>query len=886
MTSENRFFPFHLLWIVFALFFVSSGALSTVHALENIVFSPNDDATLKLKRPNKNYNSMSLEVDDSSRKHILLKFTVKGVNQRTVMNAVLQVHNINRSPHGGDLFQAAHHNWNEKTVTWNSAPERTGKVLDSLARVKKGQTYSWDVTSLIQADGTYSMRIESPSRNGADYSSKEGSHPPQLIVTVNDDTPTPNSPPSVSAGSNQVISFPSQAQLIGTVTDDGLPNPPGRTAVTWTRVSGPTTATIAEPDQPKTPVQFTETGDYLFRLTANDGDLQSFDDISIIVSAPVSNTPPTVHAGADQTTIIHSSLQLQGNVSDDGLPTNTLTHQWSQVSGPGTASFNQASSLETTVTFNNSGTYKLKLTSTDSELTSSDELTVTVAATTAYHVSKQGNNNNPGTPSQPWATIQHGVDHIQAGDTLIIHGGSYQSESVWISQTNGTSSKPIHIRAASGETPILQSIQFRNHNSWYIVEGLTFHNTRFNFPTSWQDMPEVMVDDTSIVIDPKEDWATREGKVRQKYSTFMALDDTMQNNWSIGIHVENGNHMVIRGNHVEGYTAGIQATSESSHLIVEENTSYRCGYGFFAYAPSPSIHDSLIRKNDFRQSLRAGISIKEGAFNNLIEENFTQHYAISGITLNKGNHDNIIRHNVSKYGGYYSETMRYPGSTAINVHTSGPGNILDGNFAAYQIDWTLNDGNGFSADLMRDGAGVTFINNIAYRNMGSGITMTESPNGVIKHNIFIENGYYTTSLRNGAGVRFSRDEDIDNVVTGNIFFNNGTAGLYAGHRNLANQTHVDHNLYYSSNGKPFLKDDWGLDNRNYFTLEEIQNNSDAEDNAVSGDPLFVQQEQEDFHLQGASPAISQADANLAPANDKDGNTRDNLPDIGAYEYQN
>ncbi len=510
---------------------------------------------------------------------------------------------------------------------------------------------------------------------------------------------------------------------------------------------------------------------------------------------------------------------------------------------------------------------------------------IAMANAATYHVSTQGNNGDAGDASQPWKTIQHGVNKVQSGDTLIIHGGSYQSETVHISQANGTSSNPIHIRAASGETPVLQSIQFINHNSWYIVEGLTFKNPRYGFPSAWKDMPNVVIDVPSIAIDPKESWATREGKVRQKYATFMALYDTMQNNWTIGIRVKNGHDITIRGNHLEGYTSGIQVTDNSANILVEQNTSYRCGVGFFAYAPAPSMHDSVIRNNDFQQSLRSGIVLKEGAYNNIVEENFTQHYAYSGITLNKNNHDNIIRHNVSKYGGYYSETMRHPGSTAINVHTSGPGNIVDGNFAAYQIDWTLNDGNGFSADLMLNGANVTFINNIAYRNMGSGITMTESPNGVIKHNTFVENGYQTTSLRNGAGVRLARDGDIDNIVSGNIFFNNGTSGLYAGHRNLNNQDHVDHNLYFSSNGKPFLKDDWGLTNRNYFTLQQIQSNSSAEDHGVSGDPLFADAGQKDFHLQTASPAISQADSNQAPTTDKDGNTRDGQPDIGAYEYQ-
>lgn len=96
---------------------------------------------------------------------------------------------------------------------------------------------------------------------------------------------------------------------------------------------------------------------------------------------------------------------------------------------------------------------------------------------------------------------------------------------------------------------------------------------------------------------------------------------------------------------------------------------------------------------------------------------------------------------------------------------------------------------------------------------------------------------------------------------------------------------LDHYLYFSSNGTPFLKDDWGLTNRNYFTVEQILSSSTAEDHGVSGDPFFVDVAQKDFHLQAASPAITQADSNEAPLTDKDGSNRDSQTDIGAYEYQ-
>jgi PKD repeat protein len=48
------------------------------------------------------------------------------------------------------------------------------------------------------------------------------------------------------------------------------------------------------------------------------------------------------------------------------------------VSGPGTASFNTPSSAETTVAFTLPGTYALKLTVSDSQLSATDEVTIVV----------------------------------------------------------------------------------------------------------------------------------------------------------------------------------------------------------------------------------------------------------------------------------------------------------------------------------------------------------------------------------------------------------------------------------------------------------------------------------------------------------------------------
>jgi hypothetical protein len=56
-----------------------------------------------------------------------------------------------------------------------------------------------------------------------------------------------------------------------------------------------------------------------------------------------------------------------------------VTAAWTQVSGPGTATFANAASPATTATFSAAGSYVLRLTGDDGALSSSDDVTVTVA---------------------------------------------------------------------------------------------------------------------------------------------------------------------------------------------------------------------------------------------------------------------------------------------------------------------------------------------------------------------------------------------------------------------------------------------------------------------------------------------------------------------------
>ena len=108
----------------------------------------------------------------------------------------------------------------------------------------------------------------------------------------------------------------------------------------------------------------------------------TFADVTLPPPPPPVNRPPVVNAGSDQLIDLATSVPLAASVMDDGLPVppNAMTYAWSKVSGPGTVTFGQGTSLTTTATFSLIGTYVLRLTANDSALAGYDDLIVIVNA--------------------------------------------------------------------------------------------------------------------------------------------------------------------------------------------------------------------------------------------------------------------------------------------------------------------------------------------------------------------------------------------------------------------------------------------------------------------------------------------------------------------------
>lgn len=126
---------------------------------------------------------------------------------------------------------------------------------------------------------------------------------------------------------------------------------------------------------------FLDSGSYFMSATSTDDGDPSMQSSSFFVLDVVEiNDPPEVDAGPNAEITVPDPAQLNGSATDDGIPASrgSLTYQWSVVSGNGNVIFADDTSPTSTAVFEGGGDFILRLTASDGQLTSSDEVTITV----------------------------------------------------------------------------------------------------------------------------------------------------------------------------------------------------------------------------------------------------------------------------------------------------------------------------------------------------------------------------------------------------------------------------------------------------------------------------------------------------------------------------
>jgi len=156
---------------------------------------PTDDATIVLQAPESNLGKdrqLTTVVSNEGMHNFLLRFDATGIPLGGVKSAVLRMYAENDEPaFGGTFIESADNDWDEQSVTWQSAPPSNGKVLGSLMEVEHGSWYDLDATPAVMGGAPVTFRVSSPHNRAAVYASRESDRGPKLIVQYKPPEPIP-----------------------------------------------------------------------------------------------------------------------------------------------------------------------------------------------------------------------------------------------------------------------------------------------------------------------------------------------------------------------------------------------------------------------------------------------------------------------------------------------------------------------------------------------------------------------------------------------------------------------------------------------------------------------------------------------------------------------
>ncbi|MBN1491134.1 MAG: PKD domain-containing protein [Phycisphaerae bacterium] len=230
-----------------------------------------------------------------------------------------------------------------KTQSWVSL-SNAGGVLEAGAS---------DTVQVSINGGANSLAVGSHSDTVTFTNTTNGDGTTTRAVSLN--VTSANTAPAVNAGPDQAIMLPTiSVNLVGAVTDDGLPDSPGAVALTWSKVSGPGTVAFSSTTSVNPTATFSEAGTYVLRLTATDGSLTSHDEMTVYVL-------PVITAQADPSSGT-APLVVQFTAMEGGSPASTVpadaTFDWDL--GDGT----MATGAQVSHTYTSGGTFVAALTLT------------------------------------------------------------------------------------------------------------------------------------------------------------------------------------------------------------------------------------------------------------------------------------------------------------------------------------------------------------------------------------------------------------------------------------------------------------------------------------------------------------------------------------------
>lgn len=466
---------------------------------------------------------------------------------------------------------------------------------------------------------------------------------------------------------------------------------------------------------------------------------------------------------------------------------------------------------------------------------------VKVEAQSNFYVSTTGDDNNNGSFNTPWLSIQHGLNQLNANDTLNLLSGVYH-EKITIP------SNAICLRNYQNEQPVIDAsgltnqipIIAINNKSGITIDGLELRNN-------------VQLDAQGILIDGFGSAITISNcKIHDIHFSSNILDPVNTSTNAQGI--------IVYGNN---------ATTSIEQLKIVNNELYDCRLGYSeGIAVNGNVDGFEISGNNVHHLTNIGIDIigHEGTCSNPMNDQ-----ARNGLVKKNTIHDCIS-----------------PYATSGGIYIDGGKSIIVENNTSYHNGYGIEVG---CENIGKTTEGIVVRNNVFYDNEVAALALGgfDYPNGSgkVSNASFRNNTCFMNDFSNSGDGELYLSYSENSIIENNIFYlttQNSWAYSELGQPSIL----FDYNLIYSSGDENNMTIDWNGNAFNSFAA--FQSGTGLNTHTVFSNPLFVDPSilAPNFHLTSVSPAIGSGNPNFTPAQtefDMDGELRANgNVDCGADEF--
>jgi hypothetical protein len=287
-----------------------------------------------------------------------------------------------------------------------------------------------------------------------------------------------------------------------------------------------------------------------------------------------------------------------------------------------------------------------------------------------YYVSTSGRDSNNGSIDSPWASLDHAIEIATAGDTIMMRGGEYNTNEVWIRGDRGmggANGQLLTIRSYPGEIASVGGDRRIILEADYVrIEGLHF---RLPYRMDSWGTGNQIVNNTFLGSQATYgaiEYGGNNGLIQGNRIEISGGGDTQDH----GIYLHFGRNNIVRGNYISGFSGyGIHAYDEDKgdhtprtydNILIEGNiitdSASRSGIILGPHDSTITMRNVVIRNNVIFNNPDCGILIKYQPMSNILIHNNTIYDNASGIViLTAIDHLEIVNNILASNGGGHIE---------------------------------------------------------------------------------------------------------------------------------------------------------------------------------------------------------------------------------------